>query len=266
MGDGDGTWYNASTSLVRWHEARTRIGTDLSRQLFVAGRYEPNELFAFAAGLRPGGVAIDVGANEGVFTVLGAERAGNTGTIVAIEPSDRERSVLEQNVSINGFGNVIVEAVALLDRPGEVELRIAELAHAGQNTVGSFAYADVRGSDTKTVRAERLDTLIEQLGLARLDVLKLDVEGAEHSVLAGAPRVLRELQPLMILELQNDSLRSLGSSRLDVIADLHSYGYDVRDFDLATGLVGTPSGEDDTMSLNVLAAPGGRFPPPLQER
>jgi FkbM family methyltransferase len=242
---------------------RTRVGTDLSFQLFVAGRYEPNELFAFAAALPRGGIAIDAGANEGLYTLLGAVHAGSAGRVVAIEPSDRELTILENNIATNGLGNVTIEPIALLDRSGETKLRIAEFHHAGQNTLGSFAYEGVRASTTLSVRADRLDRVIERLRLPRVDVLKLDVEGAEHCVLRGAHEVLRRLRPFMILELQNDSLRFMGSSRVEVIAELRSHDYDVRDFHPETGLMGSPSCDDDTLSVNVMAAPGGCFPPAL---
>jgi FkbM family methyltransferase len=251
---------------LRWFggiKLRTRIGTDLAFQLFVAGRYEPNELFAFAAALPRGGIAIDAGANEGLYTLLGAVRVGSAGSAVAIEPSDRELAILEDNIATNGLGNVTVEPIALLDRPGETKLRIAEFHHAGQNTLGSFVYEGVRASTTVTVHADRLDSVIDKLRLPRVDVLKLDVEGAEHCVLRGARQVLRRLRPFMILELQNDSLHFMGSSRLEVIAELRSHDYDVRDFHPETGLVGPPSCDDDTLSLNVMAAPDGCFPPAL---
>ena len=89
---------------VRWYggtRVEVTLGNDNSLCLYVAGSFEPNE-FAFLDGvLRPGMTFIDVGANEGCFSLHAARRVGRGGRVVAVEPSSRERRQLERNVARN---------------------------------------------------------------------------------------------------------------------------------------------------------------------
>ncbi|TAJ32208.1 MAG: FkbM family methyltransferase, partial [Reyranella sp.] len=113
---------------VRWHGGTTvdvTLGNDNSLCLYVCGAFEPNEFAFVDRVLKPGMTFIDVGANDGYYTLFAARRVGPAGKVVAVEPSSRERAHLQRNLGRNGLENVHVVAAALGAEPGVVDLHLA---------------------------------------------------------------------------------------------------------------------------------------------
>ena len=133
-------------SPVRWHGSTTvdlTLGNDNSLCLYVCGSFEPNEFAFLDRVLRPGMVFVDVGANDGYYTLFAARRVGPSGRVVAAEPSSRERAHLQRNLGRNGLDNVSVVPAAIGAAAGLADLHLAHGVHAGHNTLGSFAHDDV---------------------------------------------------------------------------------------------------------------------------
>jgi FkbM family methyltransferase len=239
--------------VVRWHDGlRVAMypGNDLSYCLFVGGTYEPNEFMFLSRVLRPGMIFVDVGANDGLYTLFAARRVGVTGRVVALEPSTRELDRLRQNLALNRVTNVTALRLAAGDRDGTAQLRIAGFGHEGQNTLGGFAYA-VEGAGFEEVEVACLDRLVENQALDRVDALKIDAEGAELRVLRGASALLRRHRPLIILELVDAALRHQGASREDVLSLLNEHGYRIWVFG-ASG-VPEPVGSVELDGVNIIA-------------
>lgn len=241
--------------VVNWHlglRLHVYLSNDLSKQLYVGGCFEPNE-FAFLDNiLAPGMTFIDAGANDGLFTLFAARRVGPTGQVWAFEPSRREFTRLRRNVQSNVLGNVRTFQLALADTQGQAEMKIADDEHSGQNTLGDFAYQIdlVRRERVATVR---LEDLVRQEYLRQIDVIKLDVEGAELSVLTGASEILRKQRPLLLLEVNENALERQGASSLALVDFLRSHEYEVYGFDPRTG---QPQSLPQTeLSDNVVAMP-----------
>jgi len=243
----------ADPVLVRWYDGLVvaqHLGNDTSRCLFVGGRIEPNEMTFVARAVRPGAVVIDAGASEGLFTMLASRRAGSAGRVVAVEPSPREHERLGANVARNSLGNVTVVREGLLDEPGDLVLHVAESHHDGRNTFGEFVY-DIAGEDDVKVPVTTLDELVLRLDLKRVDLVKIDVEGAELRLLQGATTTLRAHHPVLLFELQDASLRAQGSSAEAVLDLLAGFGYCVLPFSRETG-VPTAARQPDASDLNVV--------------
>ena len=234
------------------------LGNDQSRCLYVCGSYEPNEFDFLARVLRGGMTVIDVGANEGFYSLFCARRVGAKGMVVAVEPSPRERSRLERNVALNRLRNVRVVASALAARPGRAVLRIANAEHNGQNSLGAFGHASVTLAGQVEVELEPLDTLVRTQALGRVDLIKLDVEGAELAVLQGAEAVLAASRPLLLFELFDAALRGQGASAQEVLDFLAARGYRFLRFGADGGLAPLPSLAE--ASINLVAAPAERLP------
>jgi FkbM family methyltransferase len=224
--------------VLPWH-ANTRVrlylGTDLSRQVFVAGCFEPNEFAFLDRILQPGMTFLDAGANDGLYSVFAAKRVGSEGTVWAFEPSSRELERLRHNLDLNGL-TARVFPVALADTTTREELTIGDWEHAGQNTLGGFGHAQVEAARREKVDVRRLDDLVDEAAPARIDVVKLDVEGAEFRLLRGALSTLRRYRPVLLFELFEESLRSQGSSRDEVLDLLRSEGFLLYAFQPETGL------------------------------
>ena len=236
---------------------RVSPGTDIGRCVYAMGCFEPNELAYLSTALRPGQVFVDVGANEGLFSLLAASLVGRGGAVLAVEPSSRERLRLEENLRMNGMDWVRVRPEAVAESAGRLELAIADPLHPGQSTLGSPIWPRTTVTGKELVDVTTLDRLVDEEGLDRIDLVKLDVEGAELRVLRGSATVLRRYRPPLLLELQDESLRRQGGSARELLDELEHLDYQVLEFSEASGLPCRVAGEAPS-SLNVLAVPTER--------
>ena len=246
---------------LRWYHG-TRVdvllGNDNSLCLYVCGSFEPNEFAFLDRMLQPGMVFVDVGANDGYYTLFAANRVGPSGRVLAVEPSSRERSNLERNIARNRLANVTVLPVALGAESGNADLRLAQGKHSGHNTLGNFANDGVLAESVETVEVLTLDRVVSDLALTKLDVVKIDVEGAEASVIAGGRQVLKAMRPLILLEISDRALRGQGSDARKLIALLRSeLGYEIGVFSTETGGIERLD-NGGNLSPNVLAVPRER--------
>lgn len=234
------------------------LGNDNSLCLYVCGSFEPNEFAFLDSVLKPGMTFVDVGGNDGYYALFASTKVGNAGRVVTVEPSSRERSHLERNIARNEIQNVTVVAAALGAAAGFVELKVADDLHAGHNTLGDFAQDDVVRAGTERVRMETLDGLAARLKLDRVDIIKIDVEGAEVGVVAGARQVLSSSRPILLLEVNDGALRAQGQSGNSLIELLRSeFNYTILAYSEATGRP-APWSAGEPLSLNVVAVPAGQ--------
>jgi FkbM family methyltransferase len=243
---------------VRWHGGTTvdvTLGNDNSLCLYVCGAFEPNEFAFVDRVLKPGMTFIDVGANDGYYTLFAARRVGPTGRVVAVEPSSRERAHLQRNLGRNGLENVQVVAAALGAEPGVVDLHLAHGVHAGHNTLGEFAHDDVVRASSERVPLDTLDAVVARHGLSQVDMVKIDVEGGEAGVIAGARQVLTTMRPVLLMELNDRALHAQNCSADALLKRLRAeFGYEVLSFSLGSGQL-EPMIDGVACSPNVVAMP-----------
>ncbi|MBW3557278.1 MAG: FkbM family methyltransferase, partial [Actinobacteria bacterium] len=186
------------------------VGSDADRGVLLSieerdGRYEPGIGHLLRRVLPVDGVAVDVGANIGVLTRLMAELAPR-GRVYAFEPAAENFGYLQRNVA--GLDHVQVRRAAVVDREGPVNLEFNQAYPAGSFVSGP-------GGQGEQVEGVRLDSWAAGVALPRLDVLKIDVEGAEPSVLAGARDLIRRHRPVTVVECNVQALRRIAGLGLD---------------------------------------------------
>jgi FkbM family methyltransferase len=171
-----------------------------------SGEYDDDKLLALLTFFPPGGVALDVGANIGFWTVplaIAAERRG--GSLIAAEPFSKNVEWLRQNLRLNGIRDetVTVFEFALSAEKGAARLTLREDFRTGAS-VGNASVSDDRTDDadlqTTEIRCETLDGIWPLLNKSRLDIVKLDIEGHEDSFLQGALATLRSYRPVILME------------------------------------------------------------------
>jgi FkbM family methyltransferase len=229
-------------------------GNELYRSIVLSGLYEPDLMVALARHLPPGGIFVDAGANAGVFTVFGAGRVGAAGRVIAFEPSAREFGQLQRNVALNGFSNVVLHRAAVAEAAGMLDLRVAEVGHAGHNTIGvNFAYPETALLTTERVPAVTLDAVLA--GEIRCDAIKMDIEGAELRALQGAVETLRRLRPVLAIEMNGAALAACGASAPAVMDFLAAHEYVAHDIDPASGALLPGCAVEPGVSKNIFAVP-----------
>jgi len=135
--------------------------------------------------LKGGMNVIDAGANVGVYTVLAAEKVGENGKVIAIEPEIENYKRLIENIQLNNFRNVIPQNIALTDHEGFEKLYLDSSPESHsliskENKISSIE-----------VPVKTLDNLLEKLNLKKVDIIKIDAEGAEAPILKGAEKTLK---------------------------------------------------------------------------
>ena len=247
---------------MRWYH-RTYVmiypNNDLSRALFISGTYEPNSLFVIKNMLSKGSVCFDIGANAGIFTLALSKWVGEQGLIVAFEPSSREFPLLEETISLNRLSNVCLEKLAISNTTGTDQLNIAIDKHGGQNTLFKrFAYEGVDSGKTETVEVQTIDAYISEKKIPRLDLIKLDIEGAELNAFLGAKQTLSTLRPVLIFEVVRSALQKNGINLGEIESLLITLGYKIFSIDEQTAHL-TPKSIIETKDGNVVALPTERL-------
>jgi FkbM family methyltransferase len=183
--------------------------------------------------LRADDIAIDVGANLGLWAMGAARRIGPAGHVYAIEPEESNTARLERNIELNGLSWISVDRLALSDRGGEVTLYKPRYDHSGHPSLGRRQDVDL----SVNVQATTLDEYCASRGLGHVDFLKSDVEGAEMLVFRGGSKLLSaDDAPIIQFEVNEDTAAQLGTSCADVKRLLTGYGY--RCYDHADGELG----------------------------
>ena len=187
--------------------------TPIGWHILFFGTYEAEVRNLFRCLLRRGCVAVDVGANMGWHTLFMAKAVGEEGCVLAFEPNPSVREILNWHLALNRLPQVKVFPYALSDENAAVRFYgpDADDPHSGDGFV--VREADKSGVSTIGVEARSLDSLLSQLQLSRLDLLKLDVEGHELRVLLGCERAIRSFQPWIILEFDESYLKRAGATR-----------------------------------------------------
>lgn len=160
--------------------------SNLGQHLLEEGSFESGMSALLTQVLRPGDVFLDVGGNEGYFSVQAAACLG--ATAVCVEPQARLQRVIERNLELNGcLERVEVLQLALGESEGFVRLNLRSSLNTGASGIHSRSRFS---SAVDEVRCTSLDNLLEARGNLRIRLMKVDCEGAEREVLAGAPRSL----------------------------------------------------------------------------
>jgi FkbM family methyltransferase len=199
------------------------INEDVGRIIWLTGIFEPDETRYFQREIRPTDICLDVGGNVGYMAMLFAATA-TQGQVHVFEPIEVNAALVRANASLNQFPHVIVNNMAVGANSGTVEFSIS------QDTAYSSMRATGRSPEVRAIEVPiiTLDDYTTQHGINQIDILKVDVEGAEELVLRGAERLLSNPQRrprIVLLELFDTNLAPFQSSVERCISIMTGYGY-----------------------------------------
>jgi FkbM family methyltransferase len=179
-------------------------------------QYEPKVREAFQRLAPKCRTFVDCGAHTGFYTCLFLALAGENARAWALEPLPENFALLERNVAINGFE----KRTSLLN----VACGSSEATIEMSRVAGMMVGCRINGRESARVRTVRLDDVIEE----KVDLVKLDIEGAEPDALKGMQRIIESSRPILIVELNEYWLRHVSSSSsMGLVQMLESWGYDV---------------------------------------
>jgi FkbM family methyltransferase len=193
---------------------------DVGSHLLLGGVWEPNYATAFARLLKPGQIVLDIGANHGFYALLAAGQVAPGGHIYAFEPNPRLNSLIKDSIAVNGLGSLItLVEKAVTDREGEMSLVFQDRHSAwGHLQAGSpQAGTPSEQSDlTCSVEGVVLDRYFPDL---RVDVVKMDIEGAEGGALTGMAGLIERSPEMKIMMEFSPRLMSRFNQNAEDVAD-----------------------------------------------
>ena len=187
--------------------------------IFASGDYEDATAALVGRLIGAGQTFIDVGANIGFFSLQAAQIVGTAGTVMAFEPVSELRSRLDRNSALNRFTNIRLCDVGLSDRSEEVTLFTGPPGNSG---LASLRWQPDE-SRARLVKTDRFDDIwnIDK----PIQLIKIDVEGAEAKVLRGMTRCIDRWSPDLIVEVTDNFLRQCGDSAEALCGALVERGY-----------------------------------------
>jgi len=216
---------------------------------YIEASYEPELTNWLQQHLAPGAVVIDAGAHIGYLSMVMAKFIGTGGRVYAVEPALENVDYLSRNVRANALHNVEILPVALGDQPALAAFNI----NSSSDSYGFFEHPNTATLFTRAVPVMSIDSLFSQTTLPRLDLIKIDVEGAELEVIAGLRATLERFPyvPLVV-----EWFPAVYSSRgLDADAlpeELGALGYSVSVLDAAGGTPPTVRAAQEALTRNEL--------------
>jgi FkbM family methyltransferase len=192
--------------------------------------------FSFFQGLLSHGmIFFDVGANAGLFSLLAARKIGPK-TVFAFEPCCATCEMLRQNLRLNHLQDVFVTQAAVGESVSEGVLQVNARGRDALNTLGQPVHPSSVVVGQEKVRITTIDAFMMDHQIPRVDVMKIDIEGAELMLFRGARELLRrEDAPLIIYEGFGFLTRGFGYHPVEILWLLESYGFTLLLLDGDTG-------------------------------
>lgn len=162
----------------------------ISPAIGIDGSYEPHVTELFRKLVKKNMTIVDVGANIGWYSLMGAKMTGPEGKVVAFEPAPSNYSLLTQSVMLNGFSNITVIQKCVADTEEERDL------YLGKGNLGSHSIIPRAGREIVRVESTTLDSFFPETD--KIDILKVDVEGLEPEVISGGLNTLSRCDNVII--------------------------------------------------------------------
>jgi len=217
--------------------------------------------------VRPGDVCFDIGAAYGMYSFSLAHLVGPTGAVHSFEPQPKPRGILRTGVRAAGLDHVHVQDAAVGAEPGELEMALPVKfgfapihGHAHINDGVRQPRPNTRFTRTRSWRTpiRTVDEFCAERAVPRVDFVKVDAEGFEPTVIAGARATIEQHRPSLLLEIEDRHLSRYDTTAAEFSASLRELGYRMHTWD---GRAWRPAAEVTTAQRNYLFTvdgPGAR--------
>ena len=200
-------------------------GIDLT--IYLLGSFEPSTARALARLVVPGSTVLDIGANIGAHTIPLAGLVGQEGRVLAFEPTAFAFTKLERNIELNADAKKVVHAYQCFLGAADAEDIPPEIYSSWPLTEAGGLHPKHGGNSNSTTKAvgRSVDSVLAEHGNPRVHLIKLDVDGFECDVLAGASGMMRRDQPVFVMELAPYVLAERGKSLQELLTFFQPFGY-----------------------------------------
>ena len=165
------------------------------RSVFFMGCNDAKVRLVINRIVRNGDTVIDVGANHGEHTIACSQLVGQTGFVHAIEPNPKLAEMIRKSVKANNISNAKVHELALSDKDGESSFYV----NTDNSGAGCLATNDLSNAERIVVKVRKGDSFLGELGIEKVRLMVVDVEGHEEAIFIGAQKFLQNIHPEVIL-------------------------------------------------------------------
>lgn len=208
---------------------KLRLSEYMQRRIFWMGYYNMEIIPFLKRHLKAGMTVLDIGANIGEISMVAAKCVGNTGRVYAFEPIDAIADQLQDNISRNDLRQVSIVRMGLSDAvKDDVPIYAAcnqANVHDEHSGLGSLYGAASGKPPLQHIAITTLDEWLQMNPVERIDLIKIDIEGAELPCLKGAERALRKFRPMLIVEVQEPTANIAGYRAHDILEFLSRHDY-----------------------------------------
>lgn len=195
------------------------------------GVYEKTEIDLFRNSIKESDVVVDIGANIGYYSVIAGKKLGDKGKLFVYEPEEVNLNLLKKNIEHNKIQNVIFEQTALSNEVGTKKFFLTK------HNKGTHSLVNNRGVvESVLVKTDTLDNSLKKYGSPKVDVIKMDIEGAEIMAIEGMLETIKKSQNLIIFtEFYPKAIRRLNQSPIAYLNRLVELGFSLKLIDEEKG-------------------------------
>ncbi len=187
--------------------------------------YEENDWRFINRFIKQGMVFLDLGANQGFYTLLVSKLVGTEGKVFAFEPASPEYQKLKRNLQINRAQNVILQKMAIGAHDGTTDFFLCLDGRGSRSSLRTPPEEVKARTKIERIPIKRLDSYVEANNIHNIDFIKIDVEGGERDILKGAKNVLTTIRPLVMIELADIATQQFGYPSQESYKLLENYRY-----------------------------------------
>ena len=191
----------------------------IQQSIFWYGYYEKEAVLTWETLAGSESTVVDIGANTGYYSIIAAPRARH---VYAFEPSAHSLESLRKNILLNQFSNVFIHSYAVSDETSKATLYLSDKNNTGMS---GLTIPENFSGVTEIIQTIRLDDWAISNSIPRIDLIKIDVEGAEMKVLSGMKELIEKYHPAVFIEVMNDLLMKFGAGAGDVYQYFSGFNY-----------------------------------------
>lgn len=209
--------------------------SDFGLKLQKNNNYEMEMTQTISALLRNGDTFIDLGSNEGYFSILASKLCGTKGKVFSIEPQQRLWEVIKTNCAINNCTNIQLLPFAIGSKNDHLVMNLYPTLNTGASSLSSnfnfkISFEKIRRKiyGQQSVKILRLDNLIDVLP-KNIKLIKIDIEGFEFEAIKGSEMLLKDkLFANILVEIHPEALKSMNQNEIQLSEFLVGFGYNKR--------------------------------------
>jgi FkbM family methyltransferase len=170
----------------------------IDQTIIEKGEFEPQSTEAIKRLVKQGNLVLDIGANIGYYSVKLSKLVGNSGKVIAFEPTEHFRKTLRMNLDANNITNVEVINIGLSDKEQKLEIDIGPSSATLHSPLG---FDDIESKEV--INLTTLDSFVQKHNIPKIDFIKIDVDGHEPFFFEGAWKSLNIYDPIVLLEVSH---------------------------------------------------------------